>query len=529
MATRQSDSVECLQRQRGLLAHHDSRLAVRDRRGQRQVACADTGREPPVRRSTTWSDNVSGFNVNPTHGRVEPDPGLAIPDRRGRGRPRGIVITPNQPPTAAFSPTTLAPAGQASSFSANASSDTDGGTIVRYDWDFGDGSTLPDGGPNPTAHLRPAWHVHGPAHRHRQRELLDRPDLHRQGDDVQRERGRLDQPGGHDPAGPGAAQAPQCIVPDVKGKKKKKAQAAIVAANCTVGAVKKKFSKKVKKKKVIKTKPAAGTDAARRLARRPEGQQGREEGLSRPGAMRTPADGGRGGRHGDRDPGNLRVGVGRHLLGQRGLRHDQPREQRGRRVTEPSFISGAGVATDPLGVAVNGNNIYWSHDEGTGGSIGRAGIDGSTPNPTLIATDERSAGGVGLDAAISSTGPTSSSAARAGRARTLGGFVACQSELPSRRPTPRPAVSPRTATGRSGRTRAPPEASAARTAIDPPARRLHTRRQTSDLAASRWPASFVYWTNQAGASGTHRSRQPERRERRCAAWSTLVPARARAG
>jgi Tol biopolymer transport system component len=53
--------------------------------------------------------------------------------------------------------------------------------------------------------------------------------------------------------------AAQCVVPDVVGQKKKKATAAIVAANCTVGATKKKFSKKVKKKKVIKTKPKAGT------------------------------------------------------------------------------------------------------------------------------------------------------------------------------------------------------------------------------------------------------------------------------
>ena len=51
----------------------------------------------------------------------------------------------------------------------------------------------------------------------------------------------------------------QCIVPDVVGLKKGKAKKAIVAANCTVGTTKKKFSKKVKKKKVIKSKPKAGT------------------------------------------------------------------------------------------------------------------------------------------------------------------------------------------------------------------------------------------------------------------------------
>ena len=59
----------------------------------------------------------------------------------------GPAITPDQPPTAAFT-TVPAPAGLPTTFDASGSTDADG-TIARYDWDFGDGTVLPDGGPNP--------------------------------------------------------------------------------------------------------------------------------------------------------------------------------------------------------------------------------------------------------------------------------------------------------------------------------------------------------------------------------------------
>jgi hypothetical protein len=196
--------------------------------------------------------------VDPTTGALTLIPGLpqALPAGADNDL-EGIVITPNQGPQAAFSPATLAPAGQASSFDATNAADTDGGTVARYDWDFGDGSTLADGGPNPT-------HVYNqPGTYTVQLTVTDNENcsLTR----IFTGKATLCN------ANPGAtisqqvtiaqAQAPQaqCIVPDVVGKKKKKAKAAIVAANCTVGATKKKFSEKVKKKKVIKTKPAAGT------------------------------------------------------------------------------------------------------------------------------------------------------------------------------------------------------------------------------------------------------------------------------
>jgi DNA-binding beta-propeller fold protein YncE len=61
----------------------------------------------------------------------------------------GLAITPNQGPTAAFT-ATAGSAGHAT-FSAASSSDSDG-TIARYDWSFGDGQSLADGGPTPPAH-----------------------------------------------------------------------------------------------------------------------------------------------------------------------------------------------------------------------------------------------------------------------------------------------------------------------------------------------------------------------------------------
>jgi 6-phosphogluconolactonase (cycloisomerase 2 family) len=60
----------------------------------------------------------------------------------------GVAMSPSQAPVASFT-VTPAPAGQATAFDARSSSDPDG-AVARYDWDFGDGATLPNGGPTPT-------------------------------------------------------------------------------------------------------------------------------------------------------------------------------------------------------------------------------------------------------------------------------------------------------------------------------------------------------------------------------------------
>ena len=60
------------------------------------------------------------------------------------GEPERIVFQPQPTPAASFKVIPAAP-GAASRFDAGASA-----RAARYDWDFGDGSTLADGGPNPT-------------------------------------------------------------------------------------------------------------------------------------------------------------------------------------------------------------------------------------------------------------------------------------------------------------------------------------------------------------------------------------------
>jgi hypothetical protein len=70
----------------------------------------------------------------------------------------GVVVSPNQAPVASFG-AVPGSAGSATVFDASGAADPDG-AIVRYDWDFGDGTLLPDGGPSPQhVYTRPGTYV----------------------------------------------------------------------------------------------------------------------------------------------------------------------------------------------------------------------------------------------------------------------------------------------------------------------------------------------------------------------------------
>ena len=97
--------------------------------------------------SHTSSSSVSSFAVA-ADGALSPVAGS--PFATGGTSPdfQSVVVSPDQPPVAAFTAAQLKP-GSPVSFDATGSTDSDG-TIARYDWDFGDGTVLADGGPTPS-------------------------------------------------------------------------------------------------------------------------------------------------------------------------------------------------------------------------------------------------------------------------------------------------------------------------------------------------------------------------------------------
>ena len=72
----------------------------------------------------------------------------------GGEAPAEIAVVPNQPPKAAFSASHTSKKPTVESFNGSGSSDSDG-SVVRFDWSFGDGQSLAGGGPAPTHTYRP--------------------------------------------------------------------------------------------------------------------------------------------------------------------------------------------------------------------------------------------------------------------------------------------------------------------------------------------------------------------------------------
>ena len=103
------------------------------------IALTPNGKQAFV--TASGSNNVTKLDTDTL---APVPPALSLPATA----PTGIAIIPNQGPTAALSAGPQ-PAGSATTFNGTASSDSDG-SVTRFDWDFGDGDTLPNGGPTPS-------------------------------------------------------------------------------------------------------------------------------------------------------------------------------------------------------------------------------------------------------------------------------------------------------------------------------------------------------------------------------------------
>ncbi|MBO2451584.1 beta-propeller fold lactonase family protein [Actinomadura barringtoniae] len=111
------------------------------------VAATPDGRHLYV--SNFDSGDVSGFDVGPT-GVLRTVPGSPFPTGGQSASFQSVSVLPDQGPVASF---TVLPERVLVRFDASGSSDRDG-RVVRYDWDFGDGTGVSDGGPRP-AHRFP--------------------------------------------------------------------------------------------------------------------------------------------------------------------------------------------------------------------------------------------------------------------------------------------------------------------------------------------------------------------------------------
>lgn len=106
------------------------------------IAVSPDGRSVYV--SDNLSSEVSQYDVG-AGGVLSPKTPAAVPAGLG---PVGVAVVPDQGPVALFT-ASAARAGSPTKFDGSSSGDADG-TIARYDWNFGDGSSAVNGGATPT-------------------------------------------------------------------------------------------------------------------------------------------------------------------------------------------------------------------------------------------------------------------------------------------------------------------------------------------------------------------------------------------
>jgi DNA-binding beta-propeller fold protein YncE len=96
--------------------------------------------------SNSDSNNITAYAIGPD-GALSQIPGSPFSGIDSPG-PEAMAMLPNQGPTARFSINT-SKSGTLARLDATASDDSDG-RVARYNWDFGDGTVLPNGGPAPS-------------------------------------------------------------------------------------------------------------------------------------------------------------------------------------------------------------------------------------------------------------------------------------------------------------------------------------------------------------------------------------------
>ncbi|MGH3243274.1 MAG: beta-propeller fold lactonase family protein [Spirillospora sp.] len=91
------------------------------------------------------SHDLASYNIGKA-GVLDQIPGSPIPTGGDSPTFQGVAVPPNQGPRASFQ---SAVTDRTTRFNGTTSADPDG-TIARYDWTFGDGTSAPNGGPTPT-------------------------------------------------------------------------------------------------------------------------------------------------------------------------------------------------------------------------------------------------------------------------------------------------------------------------------------------------------------------------------------------